>query len=207
MLKNSMLPWVSGWISRCAGAGASFRRGGGADERLLSGGARLLGMLAVVLLLEGNGLGQTTELTSVDSAGNQGNGDSLDPSTSGDGRYVAFGSFATDLVPLDTNGQGDVFVHDRQTGATQRVSVASSGGQGNNGSSSPSISENARYVAFDSWASNLVSGDTNGWGDIFVHDRQTGATTRVSVELRREPRQRLRRVLPPSRRTAATWRS
>jgi Tol biopolymer transport system component len=110
------------------------------------------------------------------------------------GRYVAFQSEASNLVSGDTNNFcdtdydgvyddncSDVFVHDRQTGETTRVSVASDGGQGNGGSYSPSISADGYHVAFYSGASNLVGGDTNGWWDIFVHDRQTGEITRVSV--------------------------
>ncbi len=72
-------------------------------------------------------------------------------------------------MPGDTNGDDDVFVHDRQTGTTTRVSVRSSGRQGNSHSFSPSISGDGRFVAFDSAASNLVPGDTNGFKDVFVH--------------------------------------
>jgi len=121
-----------------------------------------------------------TQRVSVASDGSQGNDGSSYPSLSADGRYVAFGSGASNLVSGDTNGW-DVFVHDRQTGSTQRVSLASDGSQGNNYSYSPSISTNGRYVAFVSGASNLVSGDTNGVPDIFVHYRQTGVTQRVSL--------------------------
>ena len=125
--------------------------------------------------------GDTTRV-SVASDGAQGNRYSYDPSISADGRYVAFYSYASNLVSGDTNGVYDVFVHDRQSGQTTRVSVASDGAQGNNGSYyDPSISADGRYVAFDSSASNLVSGDTNGARDVFVHDRQGGGTTRVSV--------------------------
>ena len=126
--------------------------------------------------------GQTTRV-SVASDGTQGNGESHSGSSaiSADGRYVAFSSVATNLVPDGTNGAKDVFVHDRQTGQTTRVSVASDGTQGNSISFDPSISADGRYVTFVSWASNLISGDTNGCNDIFVHDRQTGQTTRVSV--------------------------
>jgi Tol biopolymer transport system component len=124
--------------------------------------------------------GQTTRV-SVASDGTQGNGDSGCPSISADGRYVAFASLASNLVPGDTNGTWDVFVHDRLTGQTTRVSVASDGAQGNSGSWCPSISADGRYVAFQSYASNLVPGDTNGVLDVFVHDRLTGQTTRVSV--------------------------
>ena len=115
------------------------------------------------------------------SAGAQQNGASHDPVISGDGRYVAFRSSATNLVAGDTNGQRDVFVRDRQTGVTSRVSVSSAGGQGSGGSDDPAISDDGRYVAFQSDATNLVAGDTNAATDVFLHDRQTGATTRVSV--------------------------
>jgi Tol biopolymer transport system component len=123
-----------------------------------------------------------TERVSVDSSGVQGNSLSQSPSISADGRYVAFWSGASNLVPGDTNGFTDVFVHDRQTGATERVSVDSAGVQGNDGSCCPSISADGRFVAFESLATNLVPGDTNGFTDVFVHDRQTGATERVSVD-------------------------
>jgi Tol biopolymer transport system component len=127
--------------------------------------------------------GGTTTRVSVASNGTQGNQPSTSPAISGDGRYVAFDSSATNLVPNDTNATSDVFVHDRQTGQTTRVSVASDGTQTNPWSMSrdPAISEDGRYVAFISDASNLVPNDTNAASDIFVHDRQTGQTTRVSV--------------------------
>jgi hypothetical protein len=138
---------------------------------------------------------RATARVSVDSAGSQGNSDSYPPSVSADGRYVAFYSEASNLVPDDTNGYLDVFVHDRQTGATERLSVDSGGNQGNGESEYPAISADGRYVAFDSGASNLVPGDTNyscdndnddvyddNCSDVFVHDRQTGATERVSVD-------------------------
>jgi len=113
--------------------------------------------------------------------GEEGDAPSFDPSLSADGRYVAFWSQATNLVLADTNSTDDVFVHDRQTGTTVRVSVHSSGTEGNGQSRDASISGDGRYVAFDSSASNLVDEDTNDWMDVFVHDRQTGATARVSV--------------------------
>ncbi|MGH2537869.1 MAG: TolB family protein, partial [Candidatus Promineifilaceae bacterium] len=118
---------------------------------------------------------------SIASDGAQGNDGSYYPSISADGRYVAFYSDAWNLVGGDTNGTWDVFVHDRDTGQTSRVSVASDGAQGDNHSGAPSISADGRYVAFNSVASNLVGGDTNGAYDIFVHDRDTGQTSRVSI--------------------------
>jgi Tol biopolymer transport system component len=125
-------------------------------------------------------MGQTTRI-SVSSTGGQANGHSGSPAISADGRYVAFHSAATNLVLGDTNGSEDIFVHDRVTAETARVSVSTGGGQANGGSASPAISADGRYVAFHSWATNLVPGDTNGVDDIFVHDRVTGETARVSV--------------------------
>lgn len=123
--------------------------------------------------------GQTTRV-SVNSAGAEGNGDSFSPSVSADGRYVAFQSNASNLVSGDTNGTADIFVKDRQTGQTSRVSVATGGAQASGASWTPSISGDGRFVAFCSNGPNLVNGDTNDCWDIFVHDRQTGATSRVS---------------------------
>ena len=122
-----------------------------------------------------------TRRVSVDSNGVQANGLSYHPSVSADGRYVVFWSKATNLVANDTNGTDDIFVHDLQTGSTRRVSVDSNGVQANGQSVSPLISSNGRFVTFYSIASNLVPGDTNGSSDIFVHDLQTGETTRASV--------------------------
>jgi PKD repeat protein len=122
-----------------------------------------------------------TERVSVASDGTEGNGFSAWSSLSADGRYVAFCSSASNLVAGDTNGELDVFVYDRQTGETERVSIASDGTEGNGGSLKPSISADGWYVAFVSSATNLTAGDTNGVEDIFVHDRQTGQTDRVSV--------------------------
>ncbi|MCZ8192347.1 MAG: DUF4347 domain-containing protein [Microcystis sp. LE19-338.1B] len=122
-----------------------------------------------------------TSRISVAPDGTQGNGLSSHPSISADGRYVVFESYANNLVSGDTNNTSDIFVFDRVTGITSRVSVASDGTQGNNISVNSSISADGRYIAFDSNASNLVSGDTNNFRDIFVHDRVTGITSRISV--------------------------
>lgn len=126
---------------------------------------------------------QTNQITrvSVASDGTQADNGSALTAISADGRYVAFLSLASNLVPDDTNSAVDVFVHDRQTGVTSRVNVSSGGAQANDLSGSVSISGDGRYVAFNSLASNLVGNDTNGASDIFVHDRQTNSTTRVSV--------------------------
>lgn len=123
----------------------------------------------------------TFELASVSTAGVQGDAHSNIGFLSKDGRFVAFQSIATTLVPDDTNGVQDVFVRDLDNDVTTRVSVASGGGQANAASQRPSISADGRYAAFTSYADNLVADDTNGTPDIFVHDLVTGETTRVSV--------------------------
>jgi len=122
-----------------------------------------------------------TERLSIDSNGTQGNGRSLYPQVSSDGRFVAFTSEADNLVLNDTNGMGDVFVRDRLLGTTERISVSSAGVEGNNYSYKPTITGDGRFVAFESMASNLVSGDTNGMLDIFLRDRQNATTVRVSM--------------------------
>ncbi len=124
-----------------------------------------------------------TERVSVAFDGLEANGQSYLPDMSADGRFVAFGSDASNLVPGDTNDSIDIFVHDRASGILERVSVASDGTEGNSYSfmaAQNSISADGRFVAFASDASNLVPGDTVG-RDIFVHDRDTGTTERVSV--------------------------
>jgi Tol biopolymer transport system component len=122
----------------------------------------------------------TTTRVSVTSDGKQGTGESVRPTISGDGRYVAFQSDAV-LEPGDTNAARDVYVYDRTTNATTRVSAAPGGNEGPGGSFSPSLSSDGRYVAFWSNSANLVDGDTNGAPDVFVGDREGGAIERVSV--------------------------
>lgn len=118
---------------------------------------------------------------SVSSRGEQADSASRGTWISGDGRYVAFTSEASNLVPGDINGGGDAFVRDLRTGVTSRVSLSGQGRQGNDGSSFPKLSDDGRYVGFLSGAANLVPGDTNQLEDIFVRDRRAGTTRRVSV--------------------------
>jgi dipeptidyl aminopeptidase/acylaminoacyl peptidase len=110
----------------------------------------------------------SVERVSVSSAGEQGNADGVGPSPSADGRLVAYESNASNLVEGDTNNARDIFVFDRATGTTERVSVSSAGEQGNDISLDPSLSADGRLVAYESNASNLVEGDTNNVTDIFV---------------------------------------
>jgi hypothetical protein len=148
---------------------------------------------------DGNGIfdetgGTATVRVSVDSSGAEANGASVFPEISADGRFVAFASDASDLVPADANGVGDVFIHDRDADgngvfdepgaiATTRVSVDSAGTEGNGDSlSRPSLSADGRVVAFDSVADDLVAADTNGVRDVFVRYWAAGQTVRASID-------------------------
>ncbi len=123
----------------------------------------------------------TTERVSVAGNGSEGNGYASDPSISSDGRHVSFASHASNLVTGDTNGKQDVFLRDRRTGTTERLSLSGGGGQGNGYATSPVVGGDGRYVAFTSGATNLILRDTNAVADVFVRDRETGATHRVST--------------------------
>ena len=122
-----------------------------------------------------------TRRVSVSSAGVQGNAYSSEPAISPDGRFVAFHARASNLVPGDTNGVDDVFVHDLRLRTTRRVSVSTAGAQGDRASGWPSISPDGRFVVFHSSATHLVARDTNGTSDVFLHDLRLRTTRRVSV--------------------------
>jgi Tol biopolymer transport system component len=140
----------------------------------------------------------TTERVSVSGSEIEGNDASVSPVISGDGRYVAFYSAASNLVSNDTNSCQswyhpstpgpcpDVFVRDRTAETTERVSVSSIGGQSTHSSMNvnrkpPAISGDGRYVAFESDDPTLAAGATNGWTQILIHDRITGETTLASA--------------------------
>jgi len=155
---------------------------------------RVSASLALVALALPAAAQNPVSRASLDAGGGEGNGDSgvlSRGSISQDGRWVAFDSQATNLVANDTNGISDVFVKDLQAGAIVRITEDSSGREGNASSSSPSLSQDGRFVAFESLASNLVGGDTNGGYDIFLCDRDpdlngvfdegNSVTTRVSI--------------------------
>ena len=126
------------------------------------------------------------ERISIATGGGEANAESFTSRISADGRYVAFSSAASNLVANDTNKAIDIFVRDRVSGSTERVSVGTSGIEANAKSEKDlgqfDISGDGRYVVFTSSASNLVADDTNGVHDVFIHDRQTKATSRVSVD-------------------------
>ncbi|QDV81438.1 Serine-aspartate repeat-containing protein D precursor [Stieleria magnilauensis] len=121
------------------------------------------------------------ERVSLSVNGDQPDGASYTPSISGDGNIVVYRSVAQNLVQDDRNVASDIFAYDRRTGVTRRVSANLDLDEGNEDSFAPSISGNGRFVAFESTASNLVAGDTNGVADIFVTDLHTGLTKRVSI--------------------------
>lgn len=127
----------------------------------------------------------TTRLVSLGPGGRQANWASEHAVLSGDGRYVAFYSGATNLVPHDRNEKVDVFVHDLHRSRTELASVAADGGQGDDASGYPeeglAISRNGRFVVFASGATNLVPGDDNEAVDVFLRDRALGTTELVSV--------------------------
>ena len=165
--------------------GISLLTGGG-TRTVLQGGKGSDATLAVQIGEEqlANGIegfaGGTNRVTT-SSSGVEGNGNSYATSLSADGRYVVFESTASNLVASDTNGVSDVFLKDTATGTVIRVSTSSSGTEGNASSSANGVSADGRFVLFESTATNLVSGDTNGIRDVFVKDTLSGTTTRVST--------------------------
>lgn len=121
------------------------------------------------------------ELVSRTPTGRAANGPSRQSQVSGNGRLVVFQSYAGDLVPGDTNGESDIFVHDMLLGTTERVSVSSTGAQSDGGSRYPYISRDGERIVFESQATNLVPGDANAHKDVFLHERSTGRTRLVSA--------------------------
>ena len=126
-----------------------------------------------------------TSLISKASDGEQGNDLSHFAAISGDGQSVAFSSAATNLVANDTNNASDVFMRNRKTGKTIRISVSSTGAQADTGVSNGivDISGDGRYVVFSSFSNNLTAGDSSS-EDIFLRDTQSGVTTRISQPVR-----------------------
>ena len=160
------------------------------NQKSLKTISKFVAALMATVMLSSSAVGATGSVraapgditrVSVDSFGSQANNASKRPSVSSDGRFIAFESDAINLVPGDTNSSTDVFVRDRQTGQTTRVSVSSSGSEANEGSGGAAISGDGRFVAFISDASTLVANDTNNTTDVFVRDRQLGITIRISV--------------------------
>lgn len=139
---------------------------------------RSLGILALMLCATANAA--TITRVSVGYDGSEANGISHQAAVSGDGRYIVFASKAANLVAGDTNGYHDIFVFDRQTGKTQRVSVSSTGEQGDQHSLRPCINVDGRWIVFNSGADNFSGPDVNSLPGVFVHDRLAGTTERIS---------------------------
>ena len=186
--------WGAGFtFERASVASDGTESNNGSDSPALSAGGRYVAFVSEASNLVLNDvtgardvfvhdrIAQTTDRVSVASNGTEGNDHSFSPALSGDGRYVVFASDADNLVPNDTNLARDIFVRDRMTSTTTRVSVAGNGTQGSNDSETPSISADGRYVTFTSLAINLVAGDTNNDRDVFVHELSSGISEIASL--------------------------
>ncbi len=180
--------------SRVSMSSAGAQGNGSSYEPAISGDGRLIAFRSSASNLvsgDTNGVSDifirdtqagTTTRASVSSTGSQGNGASYEAALSAGGGFVAFRSHASNLVSGDTNATDDVFVRDIQGGTTERVSKDSAGTQGNGFSGAPDVSSDGSFVAFRSVATNLVTVDTNGAADVFLHDERTARTVRVSVD-------------------------
>ena len=194
---TSRVSVVTGGGQGCPAAGGCVGAGGSTAPAISADGRSVVFLSEATYLATGDPSGDTNGVADVfvhdrqaatttrvsgPTGGGQADGASGAPAISGDGRVVAFASAAANLVGGDANGASDVFVHDRQTAVTSRVSVATTGTEAVGGpSSSPALNGNGSVVAFTSSATNLVGGDTNGRADVFVHHRPAGTTTRASV--------------------------
>ncbi|MGC2856836.1 putative Ig domain-containing protein [Novispirillum sp. DQ9] len=191
-MTTSTASWATGTISRVSTATDGAQGNENSYEPAISADGRFVAFFGAASNLVPGDTNAATDVfvrdlhtgavsrVSIAASGDQGNNSSFDPDLSANGRYVVFSSYASNLVAGDTNGETDVFVRDRLHGTIARVSTAANGAQGNGGSSAPSISADGRYVAFQSFASNLVPGNTNG-GQIFVRDLIAGTITLVST--------------------------
>ncbi|MEW6777999.1 MAG: calcium-binding protein, partial [Bdellovibrionota bacterium] len=146
-----------------------------------NGTTGLIGVTGAMDIFVRDRLSGKTERVSVAADGSQANDDSTAPAISPNGRYVIFQSRAANLVPSDTNGYEDIFLRDRALGTIERVNLGPNGEQTDHRSFEPKISADGRYIAFQSYATNLVPADTNGYQDIFVRDRFFGTTVRASL--------------------------
>lgn len=176
----------SGTLSLASGASGTLLAGASSNPSLSNDGSLLAFQYAasgtaLVDIMVKNTVTGTLVNVSTNAAGADANGHSYNPVLSGDGHYVAYLSKATNLVASDTNGHDDVFVKDLQTGAVRNISTTAAGVQADADSKDIAISTDGHYVAFTSYADNLVAGD-NSYADIFVKDTATGALLRVSTD-------------------------
>ena len=198
LLAHAAVPaWAAGPIERLSVGPGGIEGDGPSAGPALSAQGRFVAFSsdAANLVPGGNRGGQVfvrdrethmNQVVSVGPGGAEGDRTSRLPKISAFGRFVAFESTSTNLVPGDLNGKSDVFVHDRRTGITQRVSVSSSGVESDGNSFVPTLSADGRFVAFSSDATTLASGDSggpfgsSGVADVFLHDRRTAVTRRLS---------------------------
>ncbi len=140
-------------------------------------------IISLLLILSSTSFAQNAVRVSLGEMGTEGNDNSdiCASSLSADGRFLAFDSFATNMVALDFNRHADVFVRDLAQDLTVRISLNSSGVEGSMASAAPSISGDGRFIAFQSYADNFIGNDQNFAEDVFVHDRQSGQTECISV--------------------------
>jgi Tol biopolymer transport system component len=184
-----------GTTRRVSVDGAGFQSNDDSDAPVISSDGRFVAFQSLASNLvanDANGssdvfvrdlLNDTIERISVDSTGAGANHGSFHPSISSNGDFVAFDSLATNLDPADVlNVHPDVYLRDRQAGTTVLLSKNLGGTVGDGDSTRPSVSADASLVAYESLATNLVSGDKNGRSDVFVLDRGTGVHRRVSVD-------------------------
>jgi Tol biopolymer transport system component len=185
---------VAGTTTRVSVASDGTAANGASDTPKISGNGRFVAFASDAdNLVAGDGNHRTdvfvhdlqtgaTELVSQRAQDGPQGGTSTQPAINRDGRYVAFKSTSTNLVPGDTNGGSDVFLRDRVNQTIERVSVTTAGGQAKSGSGSPAISADGRIVAFDSPADDLITHDLNGATDVFVRDLNGLTTTLVSAD-------------------------
>jgi hypothetical protein len=178
------------WLGRASQTTAADPQGAAADRPALSANARYVAYAAhtdasapgvLDAVYRWDSATNTRVVVSRATNGTLADDASGEPAISADGRYVAFSSGATTLVPNDTNGTTDVFVRDVVAGTTERVSVTSSGTEVSDPSYTPSISNDGRYVAFISDSDDLSSSDQNFSSDAYVFDRSTRAVKLVST--------------------------
>jgi Tol biopolymer transport system component len=184
---------VAGTTRRVSLSATGGQGNGGSERPAISADGRYVAFLSGASNLvpkDHNGVGDVfrknlvtgvLRRVNLTTGGTEIHGLSGDPAISATGRFVAFDSDATDFAPGGHEQVSDVFVRDRHTHTTSLVSASTSGQRGDDGSFSPQVSADGRYIVFISLASNLVDKDTNGWFDVFIRDRRAGTTSLADV--------------------------
>ncbi|MBL8398610.1 MAG: PD40 domain-containing protein, partial [Candidatus Accumulibacter sp.] len=180
--QNDQLLGLSGGDTLLGGAGDDLLDGGAGQDTLIGGAGNDTYIVDDAGDVVDEALIVDPLRVSTDAAGVQGNGDSSTAQFSVDCRHVLFESMASNLLAGDSNGTRDIFVKDLPSGSIQRVSTDVAGGEANSFSTAAQFSADGRYVLFESKASNLLAGDSNGVTDIFVKELSSGAIRRVSTD-------------------------